>query len=406
MKITFVTTHLRIYGGGSKFLVDYANELIKRGHDITVVAQKINYKHFQFDKDIKIIEIGGLLPSSVLYWFNFIGIKKKYVNILNKLSTDFLISVHFPTNYFCYLVKRKKELKYLHFCLEPYLFFHKKAYYRHESFLRRVILWFFRKIFAGLDIKGTQQADEIICISKFTKKQVRAIYKRDGILHYLGVKTNITYDQKNFNLKKKLKIAEDAQILLALGLTHYLKGAKELLFIYNRILKEIPEAILLIGGNITKENQIIINFLEEKLKLPPNKIVRYGFIKQESLNEIYAQSALTIYTAIQEPFGLIPLESMINGTPVIAFNLGGPNETIINGKTGFLAEPYNYSDFAQKAIKIVKNKDLQERFANNAVRHIKSNFNLKTCINNFESILINIKNFDMKNSVSNLEKKK
>ena len=394
MKITFVTTHLTIYGGGSKFLVDYANELIKRGHEITVVAQKINYKHFQFDKGIKIIEIGGLLPSSALYWFNFIGIKKKYLNIINKLSTDFLISVHFPTNYFCYLVKRKKEVKYLHFCLEPYIFFHKKAYYRHESFLRRVILWFFRKIFAGLDIKGTQQADEIICISKFTKKQVRAIYKRDGILHYLGVKTNITYNQKNFNLKKKLKIAEDAQILLALGLTHYLKGTKELLFIYNRILKEIPEAILLIGGNITKENRIIITYLEEKLKLPPNKIVLYGFIKKELLNEIYAQSALTLYTAIQEPFGLIPLESMINGTPVIAFNLGGPNETIINGKTGFLAEPYYYSDFAQKAIKLVKNKDLRERFAINAIKHIKSKFDLEMCVFHFESILINIKNFD------------
>jgi len=64
MKITFVTTHLTIYGGGSKFLVDYANELIKRGHEITVVSQKINYKHFQFDKGIEIIEIGGPLPSS------------------------------------------------------------------------------------------------------------------------------------------------------------------------------------------------------------------------------------------------------------------------------------------------------------------------------------------------------
>jgi len=395
MKITFVTTHLTIYGGGSKFLVDYANELIKRGHEITVVSQKINYKHFQFDKGIEIIEIGGPLPSSALYWFNFIGIKKKYINILTKLHTDFLISVHFPTNYFCYLVKRKKEVKYLHFCLEPYLFFHKKAYYRHESFLRRVILWFFRKIFARLDIKGTQQADEIICISKFTKKQVRAIYKREGIVHYLGVKTNIAFNQNNFNLKKKLKIAEDAQILLALGLTHYLKGAKELLFIYNRILKKIPEAILLIGGNITKENQIIINYLEEKLKLPPNKIVLYGFIKQEFLNQIYAQSALTLYPAIQEPFGLIPLESMINGTPVIAFNLGGPNETIINGKTGFLVEPYNYNDFAQKAINLVKNKDLREKFAINSIRHTKSNFDLETCVSHFESILINIKNFDM-----------
>ena len=108
MKISFVTTHLTIYGGGSKFLVDYTNELIKRGHEITIVAQKINYKHYKFNKDIKIIEIGGFLPPSVLYWCNFNRIKKKYVNILNKLNVDFLISVHFPTNYFCSLVKKKR----------------------------------------------------------------------------------------------------------------------------------------------------------------------------------------------------------------------------------------------------------------------------------------------------------
>ena len=390
MKIAFITTHLTIYGGGSKFLVDYSNELSKRGHEITIVAQKINYKHYKFNKNIRIIELGWWLPSNVLYWLNFNKIKKRYLNVLLKLNVDFLISVHFPTNYFCSLVRKNRNLKYLHFCLEPFLYLYKKEYYKKAPILTRIIIWFFRYLFIRFDIEGSSKADEIICISKFIKKQVKAIYHRDGVLHYLGIMVNLSNNNHHINFKKKIGLPKDTPILFALGLTHYLKGSRELIYIYKRILKELPESILLIAGKITKQNKKIINYLKKKLEIPNNKIILFGFIEQEFLRDFYAQSTLTLYTALHEPLGLIPLESMLNGTPVIAFNSGGPRETIIQGKTGFLINSHDYEDFAQKTIHLVKNEDLRKKFSKRAINYIKENFNIEKSVINLESILLRI----------------
>ncbi len=53
---------------------------------------------------------------------------------------------------------------------------------------------------------------------------------------------------------------------------------------------------------------------------------------------LYNKANLVVYTPYQEPFGLVPLESMSCGTPVVGVNDGGVMETVTNGKTGILTE--------------------------------------------------------------------
>lgn len=47
-------------------------------------------------------------------------------------------------------------------------------------------------------------------------------------------------------------------------------------------------------------------------------------------------SSALLYTPDREHFGIVPIEAMFEGTPVIAVNSGGPKETVVHGKTGFL----------------------------------------------------------------------
>lgn len=54
---------------------------------------------------------------------------------------------------------------------------------------------------------------------------------------------------------------------------------------------------------------------------------------------LLASCTALLYTPTNEHFGIVPLEAMACGRPVIACNSGGPRETILNGRTGFLCEP-------------------------------------------------------------------
>jgi alpha-1,3/alpha-1,6-mannosyltransferase len=56
-------------------------------------------------------------------------------------------------------------------------------------------------------------------------------------------------------------------------------------------------------------------------------------------NMLLKSASLLIYTPSNEHFGIVPLEAMISGLPVLACNTGGPTETVVEGVTGWLRSP-------------------------------------------------------------------
>lgn len=381
MNITFATTHLTFMGGAGKVILDYANRFSKMNHNVVIIAQKVDRTIFKFDDKILILEIGGSLPSSFLYWLLFKKIKKKYLKVLNRLNCDIFFSHLFPTNYFCAKISKKKDYKHIYYCHEPFRFFHDKKFYSNLTIISKIRSWLLRILFKKFDIKGTLKAYKVLCNSNFTKKRIKEIYGIKSSLIYPVVDLKSDYAVEKLNIRQKLNLSKDIPIIFTLGLTHHMKGARELIIIFKRVIEKVTNAVLLIGGWITKENKLIIEKMMKILKIPREKVIFYGPIDQSHLNSFYEESTITFYTAIDEPFGLIPIESMNNGTPVIVFN-GGPSESIQNGINGYIISNYDLRDFAQKAIKLLKNKSLHERFSINAKIHIKKSFSFENSFSN------------------------
>ena len=61
-----------------------------------------------------------------------------------------------------------------------------------------------------------------------------------------------------------------------------------------------------------------------------------GGVSDEHLSELYRGAKATIFAALDEDFGIVPVESMAAGTPVIGLAQGGVMETVVDGKTGVL----------------------------------------------------------------------
>jgi glycosyltransferase involved in cell wall biosynthesis len=114
-------------------------------------------------------------------------------------------------------------------------------------------------------------------------------------------------------------------------------------------------------------------------------------LTEKELVTIYNQSIATLCTSRLETFGLVPLESMACGTPVIATKVSGHRETIIDGKTGFLID-FSPKEIAERISYLINNKTIANKIGENARKHIEHLWTWKRCINDLEHFLLETTN--------------
>jgi glycosyltransferase involved in cell wall biosynthesis len=78
----------------------------------------------------------------------------------------------------------------------------------------------------------------------------------------------------------------------------------------------------------------------------------YGFVPDEVLATLYAESHVALFPSRDEAFGLVSLEAQASGTPVVATDIPAFRQSVINGVTGILVKPYESEVFAEAVIKI------------------------------------------------------
>ncbi len=161
------------------------------------------------------------------------------------------------------------------------------------------------------DYETAQNVDYFIANSQETARRVNKFYRRDSTVIYPPVE--VIDAQKTVN-KKRL-------YFLSVGRLAWAKRIDIAIAAANRL--KIP---LKIVGSGAEEP-----FLRE---IAGPTVEFLGSVPDSRLKELYAGAKATIFTALDEDFGIVPVESMAYGTPVIALGQGGVLETVIDGKTG------------------------------------------------------------------------
>ena len=95
------------------------------------------------------------------------------------------------------------------------------------------------------------------------------------------------------------------------------------------------------------------------------KVEFLGYVTDKQLSNLYAQAKGFLALSLDEDFGITPVESMLCGTPVIAFNGGGYKETVIAGKTGVFFDKPTVEDL----ISAIKNFEEQKFDKEYIVKH-------------------------------------
>ena len=107
--------------------------------------------------------------------------------------------------------------------------------------------------------------------------------------------------------------------------------------------------LVIVGGN--KNSQVVDDVRNLFGTLVDEEKVHFtGFLKGEELARAYACGDVFLHCSITETFGLVVLESMASGVPVIARDEGGPSEIVVDGKSGYLVPPSNLNAFVEKIV--------------------------------------------------------
>jgi D-inositol-3-phosphate glycosyltransferase len=128
----------------------------------------------------------------------------------------------------------------------------------------------------------------------------------------------------------------NGKILLFVGRLDPLKGLDRLLAALPLIKNQDKLQLIIIGGDETSRDEVArLQKLSRELGIN-DKVTFQGLIKQDKLKYYYSAADVCVVPSYYESFGLVPLESLACGTPVVATDVGDLKNIIIPGKTGYI----------------------------------------------------------------------
>ncbi len=333
MKLAILYSHLREFGGVEGVVLKQA-ELLRS----------------YFKSPVPNIEIFRLISSLPLAPLTLKAFRNIEVLICHGYG---------PAPWIGFINKKIKGLRYVSYIHSPPRFLYLDT--------RMKKLWMFNKtrytlytigrvggqISRKLDVLSVRNSDSVLVNSAFTARRVEAIYGLQPVVCHPPVDTNV-FKRSDPQIVQKTHSEFESPLILSSGRIVPIKRWEWLLEIMAYVKKTFPSATLAITGRRTAENAFYIQKLIELAKsLNLRKSVKFlGFLPLDELVKLYNAADIYAYQVPREDFGLGPVEAMACGTPVVVWNDGaGPCETVVNGKTGFRAKPYDIEDFAEKITK-------------------------------------------------------
>ena len=181
-------------------------------------------------------------------------------------------------------------------------------------------------------------------------------------------------DTEKFSPEKRNLLQErwgiTSPVVLFVGRLSIEKDVCTLLRAFSKVVKEIPKAKLVIIGKGSEEGNLK-RFLE--LNSIPH-VFFLGKVENRMIPNIYAGADVFVLPSTREPFGNVVLEAMASGKPVIGSFVGGMKEMIVDGVTGYHAEPRNDRQFSELILRIFVDNDLKRELGANARRRTRNHY--------------------------------
>jgi D-inositol-3-phosphate glycosyltransferase len=170
--------------------------------------------------------------------------------------------------------------------------------------------------------------------------------------------------------RRTLGLPANTPVLLWVGRLEKLKGVDILVDALAQL--EVPDALLLIAGGDERAEVLKAELMAQAARAGVARQVRFvGSVPHHQLPDYYSAADVVVVPSYYESFGLVAVEAMACGTPVVASRVGGLVSTVEDGVTGFLIPWRCPEPFAEKIEVLLRNPELRSRFGASAQRSVE-----------------------------------
>lgn len=356
--------------GMGQYAYNLSKKLVELGNDVTVITRGSW-------KKVKIENFDGIK----VYRVRFIPLPPAHVNIhgyfLNKFfsktfdETSFDI-IHYHSPLVPPIKTKLSSVTTFHSCWKTEGKMYDKITDIYSLYVRM-----FNKFFVQNEINSIKNTDKITTVSRKVAEDLSDFYGVDiSEITVVGNGVNTNFFTPSKNSCEKSNILYTGRLVYGKGLIDLVKSAEY-------VCKEYPDALFILAGAGTLRSAL--EKMVRDLRLEHN-FSFIGFIGQEEILKQYQSSTIYMLPSYSEGLPTSVLEAMSCGIPVVATDIPGTSEVMVNGETGLLVPPKEPKKLADAILVLLGDEKLRKKISINSRDYILNNHNLEKIANNMKTV--------------------
>ncbi len=325
-----------------------------KGLDVRVIAEKGRISR----------ALPGRVSNAVHYGWNFYNLKiKEDYDIINPHMS--------PSEW-----SRRNNPRCLWYCHTPprEIYDPSLAGTRKKTVREKMLYGVLSKVYARTEMEVVKSIEEIATNSGTTNARIKRVFNRSSEVINPGT------DYRNF------RNSGDYKYFLYHSRFAEQKRQEYAIEAFSRLqrLGAYRDYKLVLSGSLSGRYSDFGKYYDKLKAMRARNVVFRPNPKPNELIGLYANATAVLFTAINEDYGIVPLEGMASSKPVISVNEGGPTETIVNGKTGFLVN--NPEEMAKKMRFVIEHGKIAEGMGREGRRRVEARYSWKAFFKRFDAL--------------------
>ena len=357
------------FGGSGVVATELGIALADHGHEVHFITYKQPVRLQLLHSHVHYHEV--TVPNYPLFHYQpyELALSSKLVDMV-KLHGIELLHVHYaiPHAYAGYMAKKMLEEEGIYIPMVTTLHGTDITLVGNHPFYKPAVTF------------SINNSDAVTSVSESLKEDTLRLFDIKKEIHVVPnfIDTG-KYNNPYSECDRDLIAHKDEKIITHISNLRQVKRIDNVIEIFERILEKMPARLIIVGEGPEKKPS-------KKLCKEKGIYDNVLFVgNSHEVDKILCFSDLFILPSEHESFGLVALEAMACGVPVISSNAGGLPEVNIQGESGFLSDIGDVDDMSKNALKILESTETHAKFKQNA-RKIAKNFETRNIVPLYEEV--------------------